>query len=152
MESSTSLPGAIWTRDSCDRAPFSHLSPSLLTTCQIWESNSISDFPNSCPAICSRLLVAPTASQGSKGNTVLTNNKELAIVSSVNLIKKKNITLCVDSENAQGSAAFTVIGWFLNISNIQPTSFQVQVGQTWREQSILLKFASVTALLIGVGK
>lgn len=110
MESSTSLPGAIWTRDSCDRAPFSHLSPSLLTTCQIWESNSISDFPNSCPAICSRLLVAPTASQGSKGNTVLTNNKELAIVSSVNLIKKKNITLCVDSENAQGSAAFTVIG------------------------------------------
>lgn len=150
----TRVLGVIWWRIHVTELLLSSLSPSFSTTCQIWESVSVSDFPHCCPAICFRLLMAPTASQRSTGNTVLKHNKELATQVAVSLIRNsKNHIVCGQWECTRVCrlAAFAVIGWFLRIYNIQPTFFQVQVGQTWRKQSVLLKSASVTALLIGDG-
>lgn len=88
----------------------SPLSPSF-TTWQIWESVTVSDFPHTCPAICSRLLVSPMALQGSKANIALTNNKEPATASSHEPDSQPSkIIWCLDNENAQG---FVV--WLLSL-------------------------------------
>lgn len=82
MGSNTRLLGVIWRGIHVTELLLSSLSPSFFTTCQIWESVSVSDFPHCCPAIYFRLLMAPTALQRSTGNTVLKHNKGLATLSS----------------------------------------------------------------------
>lgn len=73
---------------------FSPLLPLSLPLAKVG-NQSLSDFPHCWPATCSRLLVVPTASQGRKGRTVLTKNKELAIVSSCEPDSRPKKSYCV---------------------------------------------------------